>query len=273
LPLADFSQGVDRVMPQETTNENEARVPQGYRVSNGPVVRLARSDSKPPAEFADAIELPRVYGAPLLFAIARDPRTLFVYWNIDWSAIFETTAPVDRQVHLRVYRADGSEEMTEAVEPMAGNCYLSVSEPRETYQVDIGYYQPENVWNPVAMSARTTMPPEQVIENLDVDVATIPFHLSFQRLIDLFRASNTDALSEIISRLQKRAVSDEDRALLSPEEWELLRAMDLSVDQMSAARRGFTDRRNGAALRRRAEALLGFGATSPGHGFGGSSWS
>lgn len=254
-------------------NESSMQDPKGYRVSNGPVVKLARSDSKPPAEFADAIELPRVYGAPLLFAIARDPRTLFVYWNVDWSAIFENTAPVDRQVHLRVYRADGTEEMTEAVEPMAGNCYLSVSEPRETYQVEIGYYQPESVWNPVAISERTIMPPEQVIENLDVDVATIPFHLSFQRLIDLFRASNTDALSEIISRLQKRAVTDEDRALLSPEECELLRAMDLSIEDVGAARRGFTNRGNGAALRRRAETLLGFGATSPTRGFGGSSWS
>lgn len=263
-------------MLEETTEESRAveEGPKGYRVSNGPIVRLARSDSKPPAEFADAIELPRVYGAPFLFAIARDPRTLFVYWNIDWAAIFESTAPVDRQVHLRVYRTDGVEEMTEAVEPMAGNCYLSVSEPRETYQVEIGYYQPENSWNPVATSERTTMPPEQVIENLDVDVATIPFHLSFQRLIDLFRASNTDALSEIISRLQKRAVSEQDQALLRPEEWELLRAMDLSIEDMSTARRAFTARRNGAALRRRAETLLGFGATSPTNGgFGGSSWS
>src|SRR5580693_4586498 len=87
-------------------------------------------------------------------------------------------------------------------------------------------------------------------------------------------SSNTDALTEIISRLQKRAVSEEDQALLSPEEWELLRAMDLSIEDMSAARRGFAGRgQNGAALRRRAETLLGFGGTSPGSGFGGSSWS
>jgi hypothetical protein len=68
-------------------------------------------------------------------------------------------------------------------------------------------------------------------------------------------------------------VSEEDQALLRPEEWELLRAMDLSIEDMSTARRAFTGRRNGAALRRRAEALLGFGATSPARGFGGSSWS
>jgi hypothetical protein len=92
-------------------------------------------------------------------------------------------------------------------------------------------------------------------------------------LIDTFRASNGNALSEIVSRLQKRAVSDEERAMLSPEEWEILRAMNLSVDEIDAARREFLKRGNGTALRRRAEALLGFGASSSSRGFGGSSWS
>src|SRR5499427_10124652 len=127
-------------MPEETDLEasSPSKPKSGYRISNGPVVRLARTDPKLPDDVAEVVELPRVYGAPLLFAIARDPRTIFVYWNVDWSAIFENTAPVDRLVHLRVHRSDESEEMTEAVEPMAGNCYLSVSEPRETYRVEIG---------------------------------------------------------------------------------------------------------------------------------------
>jgi hypothetical protein len=261
-------------MTEKPANESKSRLngPHGYRVCNGPVVRLARSDSKLPSEISDAIELPRVYGSPLLLAVARDPRTLFVYWNVDWSSIFEKTAPVDRQVHLRVHRADGGEEKTEAVEPMAGNCYLTVSEPRENYRVEIGYYRPGNVWNSVATSEQVTTPAERVVENHEVDVATIPFHLSFQRLIDLFPASNTSALSEIVSRLQKRAVSDEDRALLREEDWEILRAMNLSPTEISAALRAFGRRKNGAALRRRAESLLGVGTTSPANGFSESSW-
>jgi hypothetical protein len=260
-------------MSEKAINETNPCVtgPQGYRVSNGPVVRLARSDAKIPSEFSDAIELPRVYDAPLLFAIARDPKTLFVYWNIDWSVVFENTAPVDRQVHLRVHRPDGSEETSEAVEPLVGNCYLTVSEPREDYRVEIGYFQPENVWNSVTTSEQVTTPAERVASSQDVDVATIPFHLSFQRLIDLFRTSNTSALSEMISRLQQRAVSDEDRALLTEQDWEILRAMNLSPDQLAAARRAFTARENGAVLRRRAETLLGHGATSPTDGFSKSS--
>ena len=256
-------------MTEETTSENKqnANAGKGYRISNGPVVRLARTDSKLPADLADAVELPRVYGAPLLFAIARDPRTLFVYWNVDWSTIFESTAPVDRQVHLRVYRPDGSEELTQAVEPMAGNCYLNVPEPCEQYQVELGYYQPESVWNSVAVSDRVVTPPERATGSDEVDVATIPFHLSFQRLIDLFPRSNSNALADVVSRLQDRAVSDRDRELLSDEEWEVLRAMNLSVEQIEEARRAFGNRRSGAALHRRAETLLGVSPSSPSRGF------
>jgi len=96
-----------------------------------------------------------------------------------------------------------------------------------------------------------------VAESVDVDVATIPFHLSFQRLIDVFRATNRNAISEIVSRLQKRAFTDDERTLLSPEEWEILRAMDLSIDDIGRARRAFF-RADVKALRKRAESVTWF---------------
>jgi hypothetical protein len=258
------------------TEKNNGRTsksdsPAGFRISDGPVVRLVHGKRR--FDLDDVIELPRVYGAPILFAIARDPRTIFTYWNIDWPSIFAKTAPMDRQVHLRVYTKDGAEETGAAAEPMAGSCYLTVSQPREKYRVEIGYFQPQDVWNSVATSDEVTMPPDNVAESVDVDVATIPFHLSFQRLIDLFRASSTDALTEIIARLQKRALSDEDQEILSPDEWEILRAMNLSIDDIGAARRVFMDRAANKKLRQRTEAILGFGSSSPMGGFGGSSWS
>ena len=258
-------------MPEETEISPPPEHRGEYRISNGPVVRFARSDPKFPTNLPE-VELPRIYGEPLLFVIARDPRTLFVYWNVDWSSIFENTAPVDRQVHLRVRRSDGSEETPVAVEPMAGNSYLTVSEPRETYRVEIGYYHPAAVWNSVATSDEVKMPPERVAENADVDLATIPFHLSFQRLIDSFRASNGGGIAEIVSRLQKRVATDEERALLTPEELEIFRAMDLSVDEIGSARRAFFSS-DAKTLRKRAETLLGFSGASPSRPFGESSWS
>ncbi|MFN2542561.1 MAG: DUF4912 domain-containing protein [Chthoniobacterales bacterium] len=241
-----------------------------FHISHNAIATLAETER---VDFVpDAIELPRVSGPPILFAIARDPRTIFTCWYIDWASIFDNAAPIDRRVHLRVYRSDGTEETTVAAEPMAAQHYLTVSQPRSAYRVEIGYYRAEDAWNCVATSDEVFMPPETVAQNVDVDLATIPFHLSFQRLVDLFHASSSDALTEIISRLQNRALTEDAGDLLSTEEWQILRAMDLSLEDLKSARGAFATRISEAALRRRAEALLGFGATSPGGAFSQSSW-
>src|SRR5947199_10593201 len=98
-----------------TGGSNQSRRP-GFRISGGPVV----SDKMPPPIPSDFGRLPGNYGAPILFAIPRDPRTIFTYWNIDWADAFARTSPVDRQVYLRLKRADGSDELEEPIEPMLG---------------------------------------------------------------------------------------------------------------------------------------------------------
>ncbi len=156
---------------------------------------------------------------------------------------------------------------------MAGNAYLEIARPGGSYRIEIGFYEPEQIWNSVATSDEVTAPVDGAAENEDVDLATIPLHLSFQRLIDLFRAQNGDALAEIIARLQKRAVSEDERALLTPEDWEILSAMDVSIEEFAAARNKVASSMSSQKIRQRAEAVLGFGGTSPGGGFSGSSWS
>ena len=131
--------------------------------------------------------------------------------------------------------------MSAAVEPMAGNSYLTVSQQRGVYRVEVGYYQPEDVWNSLAISNEVTMPPDDIAQYADVDLVKIPFHLSFQRLIDLFQASNRDALSEIISEFQRHALNEDRRDLMSGEERKILHAMDLSLIEIEASRRGFID--------------------------------
>lgn len=256
-------------MPARNSKSRKSKPANGFRISSGPVIRLPEEND----DFSAGLAVPRHQGEPILFATARDPHTIFSYWDVDWVSLFAQGAPVDRQVHLRVLREDGSEEISAAVEPMAGNFYLSVSEPEGIYRVEIGYYQPEEVWHSVVTSENVTMPAEGISDDLDVDVATIPFHLSFQRLIDMFRASSGDPLTEIISRLQRRAVGIEGGAgRPTPEEGELLRAMNLSFEEIDSARAGFTGGAKDKLLRKRTEAILGFGSTSPSRGFGPSSW-
>jgi Domain of unknown function (DUF4912) len=252
---------------ENQSSESAVSARSGFRISEGPVVRHVSSELGLPPGLT---ELPRSYGAPLLFAIPRDPRTLFTYWNVDWSNLFSESEPMDRQVYLRIKAADGSDESEAAIEPMLGSYYAEVLQPGGEYQTELGYYDSGGNWSAIATSETVTMPPENVSENVELDLATVPFHLSFQRLIDLFRASNGNALSAILARLQARALTDAEREMFSPQEWEVFRAMDVSVDQMKAARDKFGQ--DHSALRKKAEAVLGFGATSPTSAFGGSSW-
>ena len=238
----------------------------GFRISEGPVVRHVAAELGVPPGLP---ELPKVYGPPLLFAIARDPRTLFTYWNVDWSKLFSEGEPADRQVYLRIRTSAGADESEAAIEPMLGSYYAEVLQPGGEYQTELGYYDASGNWSAIATSEMVKMPPEDVSENVEVDLATVPFHLSFQRLVDLFRVSNGNALSAIVARLQARALTPTEREMLSPEEWEVFRAMDVSVEQVKAGRDRFTQ--DNGALRKKAEAVLGFGATSPTGGFGGKS--
>jgi uncharacterized protein DUF4912 len=240
-----------------------------FRISGGPVV-LDRQD---PALAADQIQLPTIYGEPILFAIPRDPHTIFTYWNIDWAEAFARTAPRDRKVYLRLKREDGSDELEEAIEPMLGTHFLAVALPKASYQIELGFYEAPEMWNSVAASDFVTMPADTASENAEVDVATVPFHLSFQRLIDLFRASNGDAIASVLSRFQGRAKArSEQGEELSAEEQEILRAMNISLSDLQDARRGSAGSGLEELLRKRAEAVLGFGGTSPAGGLGGSSW-
>ena len=146
-----------------------------------------------------------------------------------------------------------------------------VAQPKGAYQVELGFYDPADVWNSIAISDMVTMPADTSSENTEIDVATVPFHLSFQRMIDLVRTENGGAIASILSQLRDRAgTSSQD---LSKAEREVLHAMNLSLPDLEAARRDFAAGGIDDLLRKRAEAILGFGGTSPSGGLGGSSWS
>jgi hypothetical protein len=261
-------------MPIKNSNQrkHESKSADGFRISSEPLVRPDNEQEKIVGDFGNSIGLPRVHGAPILFAIARDPGTIFTYWRVDWPSVFAKTVPVDRQAHLRVYRANGIEEKSVAVEPMSGNCYITVLRPGGSYHVEIGYYQPADIWNSIATSDEVTMPPDNLAYYGDVDLATIPLHLSFQRLLDLLGASKGDALAAKISQFQTRALINEKRKQLSTEEREILCAMNLSVSEIVAARRAFIDEADSDALRKHIEAVLDFGPTSPSRSFSESGW-
>ena len=216
------------------------------------------------ADYENLGELPRSYGGSFLFAIARDPHTLFVYWDIDWPAVFGDNPPSDRKVHLRVLWHEGIEETTAPVEPLAGSHLISVTHARSSYRIELGYNEPADVWNSVATSDAVMTPPEDVGETGPIDVATVPFHRSFQRIVDAFRGSkyDGDAIVEILAEMQEHA--DKPGATLAEADREILRAIDLSFSETDAVHRSrLRESEDAFATRQRIESILGFGASSP----------
>lgn len=254
------------VILDDLAQSDEADGGVSFVLSSSPIV-----PAESPARSGGAIEdyenlgdLPRSYGAPVLFAIARDPHTLFVYWDIDWQEVFAGNPPVDRKVHLRVLWHEGIEETTAAVEPLAGSHCIAVQHARSSYRIELGYHEPAGTWNSVATSASVATPPDDVAENGPIDVATVPFHLSFQRIVDSFRASKYDgeALVEIVGRLQERADDPAD-ATLTDDDRELLRAIEWSLSETHAVQRSRLRKSQDAfATRQRIESILGFGVSS-----------
>ena len=234
----------------------------GYKISEGPVTSssLLRRDVEAAKEFT---ELPAHYGKSLLVAIARDPRTLFVCWSVDWPAAFGKGLPADRCAHVRI-RQNGNEK-TVAVEPMSGSCAIEELEPGQTYSVELGYYAPPETWNSVVTGNEVMMPFVSESDEM-IDVATVPFHLAFQRILDVFRGSNGDDLAQTLAQFQERA----NRSELSRDEAEVLSALDLSPEDLqktAAARESLAKFKR---LRQRGEKL--FGGSSSNEGFGDSSW-
>jgi hypothetical protein len=237
-----------------------------FHISRKPIIPLAENAES--HALSNGLELLRFHGPPRLLAIARDPWTIFAYWNIDWPSIFKNAAPIDRQVHLRVHCTDRLEEKEAAVEPLAGTHYITLSQRHRACRIELGYYQPADVWHSVTMSNEIMIPPAETSEAERVDLATIPFHLRFQQLVDLFGAANDDALAIVISRLQTREVSSGRQEKLSTEERQALRRAGVALSELADARRAF-NRIDREKLKRDAEVLLGLGATSPSHGFRG----
>ncbi len=231
-------------MAERKTNRNAqtSQRDERFRISLEPVVRIGADE--PRGDLNERLVQDR--GARILFAIARDPQTIFASWNIDWLSLFEQVIPVDRQVHLRLYGADGLQEKSVAVEPMAMMHYLTTSGLYTSYRVEIGYYQSADVWHSVSKSQEIVMPPAATGETVDADLATIPFHVGFEQLLNVFGSDSKTPLALAISRFQKRLLSSEQSKRLPGADEAVLHEVAMSLPQIAAAWRGFgeTDAKN-----------------------------
>lgn len=193
--------------------EKAASSDAGFRVSRQPLVGPTKEIDPSGRETSD---LPASYGIDLFYVIARDPHSLFLYWDLNWKRLFSGAGLSPRQVHVRIYRGDGAVEATREINPFRGHCYVDVANGGTSYYCDLGCFEGSD-WRKLARSGTTATPEAVMSDDLSADFATLPIHLSFQRMLDLFRATTDGtALASSVSEFQERSRRLQET---SPDDW------------------------------------------------------
>jgi hypothetical protein len=184
---------VSRTTPESVPSEKS--VGQGSkRAPVAPADKLKYEDLGP---------LPTGYGQ--MFLIARDPHWLFTYWDFDYARF-----PTSRKLSIEVFRNNELESVVE-INEIARNWYIPVKSAGSEYSVVFGYRDAKDVWNTVGKAGPTQTPPESISPNWDTQFATVPFHLSFNFLLDVVSAARSEGqpLTETLARLQQAAIGDQ----------------------------------------------------------------
>jgi len=180
--------------------------------------------------FEDLGSLPATYFEDTLFLVARDPRWLFAYWDFDWTKYPGAAMRGGfAQFFLRISKSDGTQETIVEITPEARNWYVPVSAPDTLYFAEIGFFARDGGWVAAVSSGVAKTPPDSLAEETDTDFATVPLHLSFERMLELVerRMEEGESLLEAVARLtnEGRKIifqagkaptwTDEQRALLA----------------------------------------------------------
>jgi hypothetical protein len=106
-------------------------------------------------------EIPAAYNETYLSALPRDPRQLFVFWEIapDAPADAKDARPSDHMLRLSEVSSRGASPVgTIPVDQGAGSQYVRVPEPGRQYFVEYGTSLPDGAFFSICSSATVSMP-------------------------------------------------------------------------------------------------------------------
>jgi hypothetical protein len=186
-----------------------------FQVSKEPVVRpkseadVHKFDTGPAPETREAPhfeqlgELPRTYGEKTIYLIARDPHWLFTYWDVDGSE-YPASSMRGGEHKFFLKLTGGTQETLIEVNLEARNWYIPVSKSGVTFTAELGYFDPAGAWQAIVASNEAAVPSDALSDTPAYDFATVPFHLTFQRLVDMVKATMAtgESLIQALSRLQ-----------------------------------------------------------------------
>ena len=167
------------------------------------------SSSEPAAVAAPVYEdlgsLPESYFEDTLFLVARDPRWLFSYWDFNWGRFSaESFRGGVKQFFLKIYTAAGADAGLIEINPEARNWYVPVNSPDTAYFAEIGYFDKSGAWQKIVQSGVAATPSDSLASDAGADFATVPAHLTFERLLELVKEKMTEGES-LISALARIA--------------------------------------------------------------------
>ena len=172
-----------------------------HKFDNGPTVPVSGTSAP---VYEDLGELPESYYEDTLFLVARDPRWLFSYWDFNWSkypaAAFRGAV---KQFFLKVTTSGGGDAALVEINPDARNWYVSVNSPETAYFAEIGFFDKTGAWHEIVRSGMAVTPADALSEEGSADFATVPAHLTFERLLDMVKAKmlEGETLIEALARI------------------------------------------------------------------------
>jgi hypothetical protein len=150
-------------------------------------------------------ELPASYHQDVLFLTARDPGWLFSYWDFDWAPYLPTAFRGGvRQFFLSILTAEGVEESLVEIKPEARNWYVPVTRANSGYYAEIGFFRPTGEWQSIVKSGLAFTPGDALASTDEAAFATVPAHLTFERLLEMTKEHMAEGES-LISALARIA--------------------------------------------------------------------
>jgi len=149
-------------------------------------------------------ELPQSYGTRRVYALARDPEWVFVYWDWTYEQLDELRRSTpEGKVFVRLVRVDGELLQQALVEGGVRDWFFHLKEQDTLVRAEIGVYV--NGKFQVAGSSSVSEMPRLKAAPGPIRFATVPFSISFvelARLIEFHRLPG-ERLLETLSRLQQ----------------------------------------------------------------------
>ncbi len=173
-----------------------------------PVQEPALSNST--ASYENLGELPASYKTGQVYLAARDPHWLFVYWDLDLESFDHTLMFEDEAtLYLKVYTTNG--ELTDQirVNTQAKNWYFPIKDAGVAYYVELGFNDTRSKWSIVGTSNIALAPADTFTEG-PAEFASVPFHLSFNRMLEMVQGEMEagNSLVKSLARLQGDAAKN-----------------------------------------------------------------